>query len=928
MTLSCIKKGPPHTRALVPFLPPSMRTASVVLALLLVALPVHAQSGDGPWSVQDVLKQESLSQVDIAPDGSRVLWVKSTPDFEKDRDQSDLYLTYRTDPHGGEGPATIQLTRTGNNRAPRWSPDGQHVAFLSSREADGASGTQIWMLDPRGGAPYRLTSLANGVDDFRWLRDGTLLLSAEEDDSRYETALKAAKDDVNVIEDTTLYEPTRLFAVDVASKKVTRVSQNEVPITEFAPSPSGQHVVYSVDPSPVDADARQQPLQYLLNLETGARTEIFAEPYFDPSGVQWTPDGAGFYASDEYASDPEHEGAGIQKLYHFNLADRSYEEVPLDWANGIGYGGYQVTPGGIHVQLADGPHLKPRFYRKTAGGWDAQDVSDPRLRHSTSVAIGPGGETIVFATSRPDTPPSYHIGTYRRGTITGTEILTSLNGYLDDLPMPRAEVVEWTGANGETVNGILYYPLNYEEGRQRPLVTVIHGGPSGVDLDAWRLGWTVYPPLLAQRGAFVFRPNYHGSGHHGLDFVESIKGKYYELEIPDIVRGIDYLADERGLVDKDSLGVMGWSNGAILAIQLTVEHPELFQVAAPGAGDVNWISDYGNCAFGPRFDNSYFKGPPWEYLDHYIEKSPLFKMEQVVTPTLIHFGTEDRAVPAEQGWQHYRALQQIGKAPVRYLRYPGQPHGLGRLSHQTRKVEEDLKWLDTYLFGTTSMEDRVANRLVADDAPLALLDREPQPARTDGRLGVSQNGTLVPETVSLGDTLTVGRFEVTRAQFHAFDGSYAVPPGTAHHPANGLTAEQAQAYVDWLSAQTGQDYRLPTEAELEALKGARSGAAENTPAYWAGYTPTPDEYDRLRERLSAHGADALLMRVGSRPPGHGSDGAGPLVYDVGGNVAEWATTEDGLRAMNGSALTMQDAKAASAPDVPAAFTGLRVVRDR
>lgn len=916
----------------------SVRSALLTLFLFLLTaplLPAGAQTlpapnpSDGPWTVQDVLKQRSLSGVNISPDGERVLWVKTTPDFEKDRDQHDLYLTYRNDPLAGDESAesaTIQLTRTGDNRSPKWSPDGSHVAFLSSRKKDDNEKTQVWLLDPRGGSPYRLTSLENGVRDFAWLDDDTVLFSAEEDPSRYEKALKEKKDDVNVIEDTTLYEPVRLFAVDVSSKEVTRQSSNDLPITEFAPSPDGRHVVYSIDPHPVDADARNQPKQYLLNLETGDRTEIFTEQYFDPSGFEWTLDGSGFYASDSYSSDPENEGAGIQKLYYFSMDGRSDREVPLEWDNGIGYGGYSVTPGGIHVQLADGPRMKPRYYRKTDDGWSATDVDDERLRHSTSVTLGPDGETIVFAHSRPDVPPAYRVGTYRRGEIREDEELTTLNDYLDKKPMPKAEVVEWTGAEGDTVNGILYYPLDYEEGREYPLVTTIHGGPSGVDLDAWRLGWTVYAPLWAQRGAFVFRPNYHGSGHHGLEFVESIKGRYYELEIPDIVSGIDYLAEERGLVDKDSLGVIGWSNGAILAIQLTVEHPDLFKVAAPGAGNVNWISDYGNCAFGVRFDDSYFKGAPWEHLDHYIEKSPIFEMEKVQTPTLIHFGTEDRAVPSEQGWQHYRALQQIGTAPVRYLRYPGQPHGLQRLSHQRRKMEEDLKWFDTYLFDTTSMEERVADRLMAEDAPLRLLETQPTAAATDGRYGVRINGILAPETVTLGDSLTVGRFEVTQAQYQAYAGEGAVSDETANRPAHGLTQDEAQAYVDWLSEETGRSYRLPTKSELEALAKARSGSSENTPAHWAGFTPTPDEMEALQDRLLRQPADVLRMPVGSRPPGHGDNGAGPLLYDVGGNVAEWASDAD--RPLNGSAVTLKDAKAENAPDVPAGFTGMRVVLDR
>ncbi|MCS3939741.1 formylglycine-generating enzyme required for sulfatase activity [Salinibacter ruber] len=190
------------------------------------------------------------------------------------------------------------------------------------------------------------------------------------------------------------------------------------------------------------------------------------------------------------------------------------------------------------------------------------------------------------------------------------------------------------------------------------------------------------------------------------------------------------------------------------------------------------------------------------------------------------------------------------------------------------------------------------------------------------------NGTLVPETVTLGDTLTVGRFEVTRAQFRAYDADFEVPSGTAEYPAHGLAADRAQAYVDWLSEQTGRNYRLPTAAELAALKAARAGPSENTPAYWAGFTPTPDEYRRLRARLAQHPTEALLMPVGSRPAGHGPNGGGPLVYDVDGNVAEWARTADGIEAQNASALTLKNPKAEPAPTPPRRVTGLRVVLDR
>ena len=143
-----------------------MRTLLFSLLALLLTLPAQAQSPDDvPWTLDHILEQRSLSDVDISPEGDRVLWVKRAPDADADRTRSDLYLTYRDDPHGGDSTATIQLTRTGDNDDPRWSPNGQQIAFLSSRDQDEeeASGTQIWRLDPRGGAPEPVTSVEHGV---------------------------------------------------------------------------------------------------------------------------------------------------------------------------------------------------------------------------------------------------------------------------------------------------------------------------------------------------------------------------------------------------------------------------------------------------------------------------------------------------------------------------------------------------------------------------------------------------------------------------------------------------------------------------------------------------------------------------------------------------------------------------------------------
>ena len=206
-----------------------------------------------------------------------------------------------------------------------------------------------------------------------------------------------------------------------------------------------------------------------------------------------------------------------------------------------------------------------------------------------------------------------------------------------------------------------------------------------------------------------------------------------------------------------------------------------------------------------------------------------------------------------------------------------------------------------------------------------MLDRRSSIAQHDGHYGVLTNGTLVPEMVPFGDSLRVGRFELTRAQYQAFRDDYSIAPGTANHPANGLAEDEAAAYVTWLQEQTGRDVRLPTEAEMKTLRQA-AGEAENNLTYWVGHTPTPDEMAPIRARLDGAAPNDLLMPVGSRPPGHAESDDTPFLFDLDGNVAEWGRTEDGsLQPMNASAVTVRDAKADTQTAPPPAFVGLRVV---
>ena len=452
----------------------------------------------------------------------------------------------------------------------------------------------------------------------------------------------------------------------------------------------------------------------------------------------------------------------------------------------------------------------------------------------------------------------------------------------------------------------------------------IHGGPAGVTRDLWRERWSTYPQIIAQRGAFVLKPNYHGSSNHGQKFVESIKHNYYTPELEDITKGIAEL-NRRGLIDMDQLGTMGWSNGAILTTMLTVRYPDMFKVACPGAGDVNWTSDYGTCAFGVSFDQSYFGGAPWDdvdgktYNEAYIKYSPLFEMEKVKTPTIIFHGSNDRSVPRDQGWEYYRALQQAGNVPVRFLWFPGQPHGLKKITHQKRKMEEELKWIDTYLFKTHQPK----NEAFKKDSPLAKLIERDTFANVNGLVGTTFNHRIIPEVVAIKkDSLFLGRFEVTNGQFKQFMKKFSYPSGQDNYPAI-VTPQQANNYIKWLNKLTKKHYRLPNRKEARDWhkKALSVAAKENTLRYWAGYDLTINDVPAFKEKLNGLKASLYLSAGQFAPVKIGS----ASIFDLGGNAAEF--TYKG-RIYGFSAYDYVDKKdAAKANRKTDKKNGFRVVRD-
>lgn len=884
---------------------------SFIFILLFSTASLSAAEG-ADWSPDDILLAERAGSMEISPDGKWAVWVKSQMDKEKGSQISNLFLSSLTEEK------EIQLTRGKDYcGSPSWSPDGTRIAFISNRKpngnGEGDNQRRVWILDMNGGEPYQAFKLDRGIASYDWKDDETIVFTAEEEPSLYALEIKEKKDTSDVIEDEAHQLPVRIFEACLDSGKIRRISKNTDWIRSMDVSPDGKWAAAIHQRSLRFAyDHAVTPALFIYNLETGEATELEEGNRVAFAGIQWGKDSKGLYYAREYSSHPLYFTAAITLLKYHDLESGRSMDVPLDWEWGLGgyYSSLVVTDDGFIALMADGVRFEPSRYVRDGLSWTRHSLDGTHSENIFGLSISADGQTMAYEFSTASTPPQWYRAQLEGNKITGEKQFTNLNPSYKDKAIPRTEIINWIGANDDEVDGILYYPKNYREGEKYPLMLSIHGGPAGTDLDAWSESYVSPKVILSEKGAFVLKVNYHGSANYGLEWVESIgDGKYYDLEPIDIEKGVDYLI-EKGMVDPDQLGTMGWSNGSILSTSL-ITRSNRFKVASCGAGDVEWISDWGNVMFGASFDNYYFGGPPYEMPDFYIEKSPYFKLKDVTTPTIIYTGTDDVNVPPSQSWSHFRVMQQATDTPIRFIVFPGEPHGLRKYQHQARKLREDLRWFDIHLFKTYEP----GNEALKENSPLHLA-LELQKAKTDqGLYGIAFEETLIPETVQTGG-VEISKFEITRAQYQEFDSSYEFPTGTENHPANGITFAKAKEYAAWLSDLTGDTYRVPNQDEVA---GIYKVGKENTLDHWAGYSPNPDDTELLAEKITElPGSAPLLKKVGMFNSSQG-------VFDLGGNVSEWAIGENGKGVLLGNSADLP-AETESKTDAAEAYRGIRIIK--
>jgi dipeptidyl aminopeptidase/acylaminoacyl peptidase len=648
-------------------------------AALALQPAVPGASAQRPMGIVDLIDVPSVGDVRLSPRGDFAAYVRTTPDWDRNRTVSHIWRAR------GDGSERVQLTNgEDGERSPRWSPDGSRLAFLARRAGDEA--TQVYLIRNDGGEAIRLTEHPTGAADIAWSPDGSwLYFIAAEEKTPEEKAREAVNDDVFAYGDT--WKHRHLWRVPAAGGGPERVTGGDFTVRDYRLSRDGSLIVHRRVPTPLLDDG---PLGELWLMDSaGGGERRLTDNRVSESDAELSPDNSRvlFVANanedlDFYYNDKLFTVSASGGEPAVLLPDMPHEVLSARWS-ADGRSIFFLANTGVRQELFRVELRSGRSTQLTRGDHvvSAWDYVPALSRHAFTVSSPMAPADVWTMNDR---------GQMRR-------ITNEFERFAADFRLPRTEVIEWSGADGAAVEGLLYYPLDHEPGRRFPLVVQTHGGPAASD----KLGWhssSSYVPVLAAMGYFVLKPNYRGSTGYGDDFLRDMVGHYFNQAHLDVMAGVDHLI-ARGLVDGERMAKMGWSAGGHMTNKI-ITHTDRFKAASSGAGAVNWMSMYAQ-SDTRVYRTPWFGGTPWEAeapIERYLADSPIVDIHRVTTPTLVLVGQNDERVPMAQSVELYRALRANG-VPTRLYVAPRQGHGWRELQQRLFKANVELDWFERYVTG-------------------------------------------------------------------------------------------------------------------------------------------------------------------------------------------------------------------------------------
>ena len=664
-----------------------MQKLTILFTLLWLTLP--AVQADEVLTPHKVLDLETVSEVAISPDQNYIAFTLNVPRPFAHDSGTDYRELYVYDVERDE----ILPFMTGEQRifGIGWTPAGDAVTFRAN--LPGVSGVQVYKLSLRGGAPRALTNHFNSVISHAFIDEDRLAFVAQGQGKEGQAKMRDMGLRVEIFEEEWVHR--NLYVQNLQTGEARQLTEGGT-VFDFTISPDGRYAAAAIAPRNLVDDSYMFKDIHLVDLETGEYEMIMDIPG-KLGNMAFNSDGTKL----AFRAASKMEDAVVGSLFVIDTdTELEFEELRnyaegmelsvIDFAwkddNTLLYAAEEGVDIVLSEQLLDED--------------DRTILIEPEMVVFGSFQLV--DDMIAMSGNTWEHPNELYTFNLNTGQLVRH---TDHNPWLEDIRLAPQRKIVYDARDGMDIQGVLIYPLDYQEGETYPLITWIHGGPEAAVQNGWNTHYNRWGQVAAARGYFVFMPNYRASSGRGVDFTMAGYGDLVGVEYDDVLDGIDHLI-EIGYVDIDRVGIGGGSYGGYFSAWSATRHTDRFAAAVMFVGISNQLS------------KRHTTDIPWEdYMVHWgywnhedwedvYSRSPVKYAHHSLTPTLILHGDSDPRVHPQQSLEMYRALKMHGCAATRLIWYGNEGHGNSRNVHRLDYLVRTMEWFDFYLLEGNQRDEK------------------------------------------------------------------------------------------------------------------------------------------------------------------------------------------------------------------------------